>query len=314
MKRICLGLATVMVMGWTAAIGGEYTRLAYDCEPLCSFTVFGSAMQRWASLKNDAGIVDTRFNPTAGGVGLVYKQGDWRVGASFSYEAGTRKYSAPIGSMRVDSDMPGITLFGGYETPTGWYADASGFAGFGRFEGQNYSQWGRYYGNSDRIHNTVFAAGLEGGKKFDLGGYTLTPHVGVDYSYTPEERYTFGGPLGPTMAMAPVAGQSYWEIPVGVSFGKTFLFGNWAITPKVDATLVNAVGHNDNMNTSPGFAYLTDKGWKVGGIGGDHFGARLSAGVKAMLNQRTEMGLDYTYEGRSNYNDHRLSAVVGWSF
>ncbi|MCC8190128.1 MAG: autotransporter outer membrane beta-barrel domain-containing protein, partial [Planctomycetes bacterium] len=164
-------------------------------------------------------------------------------------------------------------------------------------------------GGGNRVHKTVYAVGVEGGRDFDLGGsFFLTPHVGLDYAYTPGETYHW------RTTTDGLASQSYWEIPLGVTVSKVLDYGSWQVIPKVDVTMVNAIGNMDVMNAQPGYAYRTAKGWQVAGIGGDHVGARLSAGVDARIGGRTTVEFDYTYEGRKNYNEHRLSAMLGWSF
>lgn len=303
-RAIALGLAAAFLCVSAQAV--DFSNKSY-----CSstHTVFASGFQRFASLKNGDGRVSTDFNPTAGAIGYVYSPGMWHAGAAFSWESGTRRYSGRNGitnNYRVESDMPGISIFGGIDTPNGWYVDADAFMGFGDYKSRRIAAANNGRGSSE--HNTVFAGGLEGGKNFDLGWFFLTPHAGLDVAYTPSEHYNYTGGSYANKS------QTYVEIPLGVSFSKVFDCGAWQIIPKVDVTMVNSIGHMDAMNSSPGFAYRTADKWKVAGIGGDHFGARLSAGVAAKMNDRTTLGLDYTYEGRDSYNDHRISASVGWSF
>lgn len=297
-------MATVLTC--SAVLGVDFYSRAYDCAP--NQTVFVSAFQRYVKLKDSDG-PNNRYNPTSGAVGYLYSQGAWEVGGAFSYEHGTRKYSAADSGFKVKSDIPGFSLFGTVRNPTGWYVEGSTFLGFGTFKARDMWNGGARVGSGDSNHKTVFAASVEAGKVFDLGyDLALTPHIGVDYAYAPSERYARNG-FG-----ADYASQSFWEIPLGVSISKTFHQGAWSFTPRADATLVTSVGKIDNMNANPGFAYRTARGWKVAAIGGDHVGARLSAGIDAKVGDRTTLGIDYTYEGRKHYNDHRVSALLGWSF
>lgn len=305
MKRV-LALGVAAVVACSAALGVDFSSRAYDCAP--NQTVFVSAFQRYVRLKDSDG-PDNRYNPTAGAVGYVYSQGMWEVGAAFSYEHGTRKYKTGNSGFKVQSDIPGISLFGTVRNPTGWYVEGTAFVGYGTFKSKDLWDGGNRLGSGDRNHKTMFAASLEAGKVFDFGyDMALTPHLGVDYAYAPRENYARNG-LG-----ANFASQSYWEIPLGVTLSRTFHYGAWSFTPRADATLVTSLGKIDNMNANPGFAYRTGRGWKVAAIGGDHVGARLSAGLDAKVGDRTTLGIDYTYEGRKHYNDHRISALLGWSF
>lgn len=304
-KFLLAGVAALLVCGVSSGV--DFSNRAYECPT--NSTIFVSAFQRFASLKNHDG-PNTRYNPTAGAVGYIYTTGVWDVGAAISYEHGTRRYDGSDDRYRVRSNTVGLSVFGTRRFTDGWYVDGDAFVGVANYKAKELRVV-PYQGTSDRIDRTVFALGFEVGKVFSMGdGFLITPHLGVDYAYTPSESYQWnGGAYRRT-----ISSQNYWEIPLGVSFRKTYNFGAWQVTPKADLTLVTSVGRMDAMNQQPGFAYRTAKGWKVAGIGGDHIGGRFTAGIDAKLNQRTSIGLDYTYEVRSRYNDHRIMAAVGWSF
>lgn len=274
-------------------------------------TVFASGLQRFARLKNNDNNLNTRYNPTAGAVGYLYSQEYWQAGASFSYEYGNRKYDFGDGSMKVRSSTPGIALFGTLLRPDGWYLEGSAYAGFNRLKGRDFNDNGVWHGDSNSKTRTQFAASLELGKSFIFdNNFVLTPHVGLDYAHSPGESYRFadGSIVGNNSS------ENFWEVPIGVGLSRTFLCGNWAITPFADATLVSSIGHMDNMNAYPGFSYRTAREWKTTGIAGDHWGGRFRTGVNTKLNDRTSIDVDYTFEGRSGYRDHRISAMLGWSF
>ncbi len=302
-----LGVCTLLLFGVSYAV--DFTTAAYNGAP--NHAVFISGFQRFSRLKNDDGAYQTRYNPTAAALGYVYSRSNWYAGAAVSYEHGTRKYDQMNGprSYEMRSNMPGISAYGGFSTPDGWYVDTAAFMGFGTVKARKLQgPVGR--GAGDRMHNTVYAMSLEGGKEFTVGnGFLITPHVGLDYAYTPSENHYFDGGLD-----RDIDSQNYFEIPVGVTFARLYDCGNWSILPRIDLTAVNSIGGMDTMNDQPGFAYRTAKSWRVAGVGGDHVGGRITAGVDAKLNNRTTLGLDYTYEGRKDYNDHRISAMFGWSF
>lgn len=310
--------ATAFLLFCLAAQGVEFSRRSYECAP--NQTFFVSGFQRFASLKNGDGDVNARFNPTAGAIGYVYNQGLWHAGAAVSYEYGTRKYNYRTvdADYRVRSSMPGVSLFGGMTTPNGWYVDTAAFLGFGSYKAKDFDAMiggvPVHSGSGNRQHNTAFAASIEAGRNFNLGSdFLLTPHLGFDYAYTSGESYRFTNGAT-TYRMADIDSQNYFEMPLGVSFSKMFYMGAWTLTPKVDLTMVNSFGKMDTMNAQPGFAYRTAKGWRVAGIGGDHVGGRVTAGMDAKLGDRTSIGLDYTYEARKSYHDHRISAMFGLAF
>lgn len=306
-RKFLLGVCFIAVAG--VAFSVDFSTAAYDCAP--NHSVFASGFQRFARLKNDDGVANTRYNPTAGALGYVYSQNNWYAGGAVSYEYGTRKYDQQGGnqSYEMRSNTPGVSIYGGFSTPDGWYVDSAAFMGFGKVKARKL-QGPVDMGSGDRIHKNVYAMSVEGGKEFTMSnGLLVTPHVGLDYAYTPSENHQFGDAFD-----RQVDSQNYFEIPVGITFAKLFDCGNWDILPRIDLTMVNSFGGMDTMNDQPGFAYRTAKSWRVAGVGGDHIGGRVTAGVDARLNNRTTLGLDYTYEGRKDYSDHRISAMFGWSF
>lgn len=306
-RKHLLGLFCLVLLS-SVGFGVDFSSAAYDCAP--NHSVFVTGFQRFARLKNDDGVASTRYNPTAGALGYLYNQNSWYAGGALSYEHGTRKYDLWNSDVdyKVRSNMPGMSLFGGFETPDGWYLDTAAYMGFGDYKAKDVRGVG-LTGNGNKFHENAYAASIEGGKQFNLGSFLLTPHVGIDYAYTEGESHIFGA-----NARRNVDSQNYLEIPLGVSFSKVFDYNNWSIMPKVDLTMVNSIGDMDTMNDQPGFTYRTAKSWKVAGVGGDNIGGRITAGVAAKVNDRTTMGLDYTYEGRKDYNDHRISAMIGLSF
>lgn len=309
-RFMSLGLATLLV-GTLSASGVDFASRAFDCAPNQEIVVSG--FQRFARLKNSDGDARVRYNPTAGALGYIYRQNNWEAGAAFSWEHGNSKLNGDGYSYKIRNDTPGVSLFGSMRLNDGWYVDGSGFVGFKTLKPRSlYTDAAGHLGRGDNQHKTVLALGMETGRIFDLGNaFRVTPHVGLDYAYTPPENYRFRAAGAPDYG---TRSQNYFEIPLGVSFSKELYCGNWTFVPNVDVTMVNSIGRMDAMNTQPGFAYWTNKGWKVGGVGGDHIGARLSAGLDARVNDRTTFGIDYTYEGRKSYNDHRLSAMFGWAF
>lgn len=311
-RTLIFGLAAAF--GCLSAMGADFYNRSFECDYYNS-TVFVSGFQRFARLKNSDNSLRTRYNPSAIALGYKYSRDIWNVGAAFTFEGGTRKYDDRFygDSYRVRSRTPGVSLFGGVELPSGWYADANAFAGFSSLKGRDYRDAFGTISRGSSTHKTQFAAGLEVGKHFDMtGGFRIKPHVGFDYAYSPGEHYRFDDAGGSIVISQ--KRENFFEIPLGVSFSKAFECGNWTITPEVDLTLVNSIGRMDGMNHYPGFATMTNSGWKVYGVGGDHIGGRVTTGVNAKMNDRASVGLDYTYEGRKGYNDHRLSAMFGWAF
>lgn len=290
----------------------EYARNpnAYECVSVNQ--AFVSIMHRSVRLKKSEG-PRTKYTPTAFAVGYVHTMDKLQLGAAFNFEGGNRKLNYPgIARYKVRTNIPGISTFGTYRPfVDSTYLSASMFLGFANYKAKDL--WTIRHGNvggEDKEHRNVFSLGLEAGRTWVFGqGFQVTPHVGLDFSYAPSERYNMAG-----VAWDHLDSQTYWEIPLGVTLRKTFDFGGWLITPKADFTLVTRVGGVDPKNAHPGFSYRVADKWKTVGASADSFGARITLGVDARFTDRWTFGVEYIYEGRSKYNDHRISGSVGYAF
>lgn len=293
-----------------------------------------SAQQRWARLKHkDGSVSKTTYDPTAGAVGIKFGAEQFTTGLSVSYEGGTAKHDSsyidrgnPIAVHDKTEDRTlGFTLFGKYRTLSGFNISGSAFLGVNWVKtksGTVHDQGGplAVLGSAGSKSSLQYGASLEVGKDFDFGGLRLTPHVGVDYSFTPKSKLrmsVFDG-LRRYEQETPfsIPKQNFWEVPVGVTVAKSFVCGDWTIRPSVDLTLVTSIGNirDNNMNFRAGFSSFNGSAWKVYGLGGDHWGGRVTVGVNALKAGRFDLGVKYSYEGRRSFNDHRLSANLGFSF
>lgn len=286
---------------------GEYRESPY------ANMAFASVMFRSVRLKKSHDDdPKAKYTPTSFAVGYAHNFGKLQLGAAFSYEGGNRKLDYSNGdNYKLRTNIPGFSIFGIYRPfDNNTYVSGSGFLGFASYKAKNLHMGGMNYGTGTTERKNLFSLGVEVGHAWRFSDlFVLTPHIGVDYSYAPSEFYAWNGG-----AFDHLGSQSYWEIPIGVSISKTFLLGGFALTPKVDATLATNVGSVDPKNAHPGFAYRTADSWKVVGASAGSVGARLTAGVDARFTDRVKLGVEYTYEGRSEYNDHRVSATFALSF
>ncbi len=293
---------------------------AVDFNPACytgpKNSIFVSGLQRFVTLKDEDGdFTKTRYRPTAVAVGYQFASQNWSAGMSLSFESGLSKQFFDDGAIRLRDQTFGVSLFGTYTTPTGLYASSSFVAGFAseRIKSGQIAGYDVSAGESE--HSVRIGASIEFGKIFAVGnGYRVTPHVGFDYSYMPGGSLEFY--LAGIRDDHQTISQNFYEVPMGVSVAKDFVACDWVITPSFDLTLVSRIGKLDasNINFRHGFAARTGSGWKVYGIGADHWGGRITAGIKAVKSERFDLGLEYTYEGRKDYNDHRITAGFGFSF
>lgn len=294
-----------------------------SCYGLSSHSVFVSGFQRFVSLRHRDGLARTaRYNPAAAALGYRYANGNgWEAGVSLSYEQGNAKYAYRWSDthLKVRDATLGVGVFGKYTGPTGTYVQGSGFVGFANQKVRRGTDLANAHFRSDGSNNaTRFAASLELGKNFELGdGLRMTPHVGFDFAHAPTDRLRLYDSSTASGSKWKTDHENFYEVPVGVGVAKDFAAGDWIVTPSLDLTLVSSLGHikDENMNYRTGFAANVGPGnWKVYGIGGGHWGGRVTAGVKAIKSERFDVGFNYTYEGRKRYNDHRLAAVFGLKF
>lgn len=327
MRKPCyLGLAAFLFAA--AAMAVDYNVNQSPSYPNGFFT---SAFQRWTTLKNsDGAIGKTRYSGTATAFGYQRSTDQLTGGLAVSYEWGSSKndWNDPNGPgtynhFRTRDRTLGFTLFGEYRAPVGgWYGQGQAFLGFvnQKIRDGHYVDTGGRYGTpgGSKRNSEVFGASLEFGKRYEFGdNFRLTPHIGFDYAHTAGKSFTTGHV---NAAGTPLTyrnrGQDYYEIPLGVTFAKDLCFNDWVFTPSVDLTFVSAFGGIDHRNTNfnTGFASYNGRQWKVYGVGADHWGGRVTAGMKAIKAQRFDVDLYYGYEGRKSYNDHRLTAAFGVSF
>lgn len=205
----------------------------------------------------------------------------------------------------------GATIFGGVSLRDGYYAKGSAFAGY---QHSRYKNWGMYIGSQKVTWLTldpgsdgggVFGASAEFGKAMWITpSLTVTPHIGADYSYQPDYDYWD--------FIATDRQNHYFEIPLGIRLEKSVTAGIWNLKSTADVTAVGSIGRKDVWNT--GYSSRTGDEWRTYGIGGGHYGVRLKAGLEAVRCDRLTLGIDYTYEGRKRYYDHRIAIQAGLSF
>ncbi|MCC8179658.1 MAG: autotransporter outer membrane beta-barrel domain-containing protein [Planctomycetes bacterium] len=306
-----------------------FTASAVDFNPYSfqnNSEILVSGLQRWATAKNGDGLTDkTKYTSTASAVAYKYNTPMWSAGMSMSYEWGNSKNNFDLGAgdsdyLRIKDRTLGFTLFGEVRNPTGWYGKGSAYVGFADQKLKN----GRYdiggatggYGRAGSDHSTRWAASVEMGKVFDFGAVLrLTPHAGFDYAYQPSTSIgftstDFGRENFNTRS------QNYYQFPIGVTFAKDFVNCDWVITPSIDLTFVPTVGHmkTSSINYHSGFSSFNVSEWKTYGVGAGHYGGRVTAGVTAVKTDKFDLGLNYSYEGRKKYDDHRITAGFGVRF
>ncbi len=318
-KRFVLGMAILLAANMCSAVDFDTSACVTP-----KSHIFVSGLQRYVYMKDGANNrwAQTNYQPTAVAVGYEWTMSDrWSVGLSGSFEQGNVQHYGygPIGYdyMKTRERTWGVTLFGGYKGDAGFYAKGSGFLGctYEKLKQGYLDPFALSAGDSDSSRR--WAASIEFGKVFEnCAGFAITPHVGFDYSYVPATELNVVVPgVGPSQL--PSLSQNFYEVPVGVTFAKNFLVGcDWVLTPSLDLTFISSIGNmkDSNHNGRPGFASRTGSEWKVYGIGAGHWGGRVTAGFKAVKMERFDVDVNYGFEGRKDYHDHRITASIGFKF
>lgn len=311
-KRFGVAMAAVIAL----AGGALAVDFNANCYQLSNHEVFTSAFQRFVTSKHrGGGVRKTTVDPTAGLIGYRYSTPQLSGGVALSYEVGNSKNYTDVGNFRLREETYGVSLFGKYTDLSGWYAQSSLFTGFNRQKARDGFMNGLPVSRDGKDTSTYFAATLEVGKLYEFGaGTRVTPHLGVNYAFAPASDVKVFE--GANRTSYDFKRQNFFEIPLGVTFAKDFHAADWVLTPSVDLTMISSVGNlnDENYNYRRGFAAYDGSKWQVHGVGGGHWGGRVTAGINAVKSDRFDVGVSYAYEGRKKYDDHRISAGVGIKF
>lgn len=312
-SRTRIGVAVVTALVLTGAAFAVDFRA--DCYQQSNHEIFTSAFQRFVTSKHSGDVRKTTAKPTAGLVGYRYSTPQLSAGIAVSYESGLSKNYLDNGNFRMRDETLGISLFGKYTDVSGWYAQGSLFTGFNNKKVRDGHMGGVPLSYDGKDSSTYFAGALELGKNFEFGaGTRVTPHAGFNYAFAPSSDLRVRE--GNASRRYDVGRQNFFEIPVGVTFARDFYAADWVLTPAVDLTMISSVGNvkDENYNYRSGFSAYDGSKWLVHGVGSGHWGGRVSAGINAVKSERFDVGVNYTYEGRKKYDDHRITAGVGIKF
>lgn len=277
--------------------------------------VYTAGLQRWLHIGDTHW--PTKAKSSAYAVGYRYRAENWHVGLNFSYEYAKRKDSA-LEVIRVNPKTPGFAVHGGYRFASGIGLRGTAFVGFSeltfssRFKTLLQEHVGR-----DTIHNTQAGFGIEADKAYIWRGLIVTPHIGLDYSYSPEERYVVDNIPG-----LPVAFRAYQmaekrhflEIPLGVRLEKTFSRAGWNLTPSLDLTFINVFKRDNELNAAPGYASFDGERWRIYGVRSGAAAGRFTGALAVDRSGNFSVKAEYAYERRLHYNDHRLTAKLALAF
>lgn len=303
------------------ATGGEVGRLDnYQASGFLSVkntfkhTFFLSSQQRFTQFRHWGDNRTRKYNPTAISFGYAYSKNNWHVGGALSFESGKDKMDFANSKNKVY----GMTLFGGLNFESGWELKFTGFTA--RASSKEIVKDSAVFPlppppnvlSTSKENVYAFGASIDLGKSISVwNGVTIRPHIGIDYSATTSikhKHYLSGYGLA---LLVNRRRDHFIEVPAGISVRKDFCFDDFVLSPVFDASLIHA---RKSRHGSPGFASFNGREWKTYAVDGGDIGGRFNFALKGRYRQNVDFGVDYTFEVRNDYTDHRLSASFGVKF
>lgn len=224
-----------------------------------------------------------------------------RLGVAFNVGSGDSDSEGDLASTSNDFEFLGANLYGGYE-----YGALAIMADLGyTMVSSDIDQSNAAGALSADIDSTVFSVGVQGKYVFDVSGFDIAPHLGVRYTRVDIEDYTVSGVLD-----GDSVDQSLVTFPVGVTFSKDIIAGDWDVKPVLDLSVIPAAGDTD-VDVDSTFINMGDVSVNSEIVDSVSFGGKL--GIEAECGS-FGLGLSYQYLGSSNVDSHNVMGNVRYSF
>lgn len=235
-------------------------------------------------------------------VGADFKAAEaLRLGVAFNVGSGDSDSEGDLASTSNDFDFLGASIYGGYE-----YGALAIMADLGyTMVSSDIDQSNAAGALSADIDSTVFSVGVQGRYVFDVSGFDITPHLGVRYTRVDIEDYTVSGVID-----GDSIDQSLVTFPVGVTFSKDIIAGDWDVKPVFDLSVIPAAGDTD-VDVDSTFINMGDVSVNSEIVDSVSFGGKL--GIEAEYGS-FGLGLSYQYLGSSNVDSHNVMGNVRYSF
>lgn len=244
------------------------------------------------------------------GVSLGYERRFGRLLAGFGGGYTRAKTDVDDLAAKYHADVMNLALYSSYLHESGFLAQASlGFA-YG---------WNRYDvsmvlgpDKKGRFHNQSYSANLDLGYVFTPGSAAIIPSVGVRYSHVRQDGWNErGGQVG-SVGFFKESRQNMVDIPIQMRASQVFDCGAVRVTPEVRLAWIYAARKN-RSRIDYGMTGTSDS-YTVQGVNPGRSRARVGGGVRTEWCGRYAAGIEYDFEWRSKYRDHRVTANVGLSF
>ena len=271
-----------------------------------------SGLGNWTTQSDRDNIHGYDYSSAGVAVGYDYHSDRFSIGFAGGYTYGTLKVSDLDTKYRTDAMHVG--LYGDYVLDSGIYF--KGQAAFGR-------GWNEYGvtmamgGSKDADYiNSSYSASLEIGYNADLGGVTITPAVGMDYTYLLQDSWTESVTRhGNTPLLANTFDElqrNILDIPFSLRLGTSITRGTTVFTPGLRAAWV----YRANDRTPDIMTGYAGSNRYVRMYGADSGAGRLSlgGGFSARFGERIDISAQYTFDYATNYRNHTLAGSLGLVF
>ena len=235
-----------------------------------------------------------------------------RVGAMFNVGSGDVDGQGAGSNVSSDFDYYGLGLYAGYTM--GQFSivgDISYTAVDNDLEANTeFADIGKLETSLD---SSNISLGVTGAYAFDTAaGVTVTPHVGLRYSYIDIDDYTVDSKVG-AIGSYSADSLSVFSIPVGVTIASEFNAGSWSVKPSFDVTLTGNFGDDENEGT---FHWDGVENIDCGLTSEifDNFTYGATLGVAAQSASGISLGLSVGYTGSSNVDDFGVNANARFTF
>ncbi len=234
------------------------------------------------------------------------------AGLLFGFAGGYTRAKVDVDDLAADfdADVMNLALYSAYLHESGIFARAGlGFS----YAWNDYDvamALGPNKGASYKSH--AYTANLDLGYVYNTYFVNVIPSVGLYYTHNRQEGFQeYGGELG-SRGFFGKTHANMVDIPVQVRLNKVFDVGGVQIAPEVRMAWIYAAKKN-NSTIDYGLAGSSQT-YGVQGVNPGRNRARIGGGLKTQWCGKYEAGVDYDYEWRSKYKDHRLTATFAVSF
>lgn len=279
----------------------------YDyCAP--STTIWADFHGGWAKQKAKSNINGYDYDGYGVSIGAERRLGRLLLGVAGGYtRAGVDVDDL---STDYDADVMNLGVYAGYVHESGFFARAGlGFAYAWNDYDVSMALGPNKKGDFD---SQAYTANLDLGYVFRTPAVNLIPSVGLRYTHIRQDDWReSGGQLG-TVGFFEKKRYNAVDIPVALRINRVFESGCLKIAPEARVAWVYAAKKNrSEINYGiQGAGYTAT----MHGVNPGRNRYQVGAGVKAEWRDKYEFSLDYDYEFRSKYQDHKLSVNFGVAF